>query len=385
MKRKYIKILITYFLIVNFLYAKDMDITFDISKNSAYQGEVIILDVNLSQLDHSKVMLFNFSIKKSKKYRFQQVDFREDNRHHNLKQYYKYLIYPISSGNTHIEFNMIKSITDDEKVAYSISGDRDNVKGLVKQDTFIKIEPLSLDIKKIANDIDFIGNYKLKYSIDNKSVQSYEPVNLNIQIKGSGLPINSVNILKDKNNYKIFRQKPIIKTFYTKEKSHSTIDWTYAISSKDSFTLDKINFKVFNPKTKETYSLTIPKIDIEVKPISVDNLVDNMDIPKQIQPFEWDNILTIISYLLVFIAGFLTPKNIISKLKYKRKIRNNFEIEIDKCKSIKELLLVILAQNDKKFYNIILELESNIYHNTSINLKDFKKRVKILDSSSSTK
>ncbi len=135
-----IKIIITVLLIINFLDAKDMDITFDISKKSAYQGEAILLDVNLSQLDHSKVMLFNFSIKKSQKFRFRQIDFREDNRYHNLKQYYKFLIYPISSGNINIKFNMIKSITDDEKVAYSISGDKDNVKGLVKNDIILNIK-----------------------------------------------------------------------------------------------------------------------------------------------------------------------------------------------------------------------------------------------------
>ena len=191
---KYIKILITIVLIINFLNAKDMDISFRINKKSAYQGEAILLDVNLSQLDHSKVMLFNFSIKKSQKYRFKQIDFREDNRHHNLQQYYKFLIYPISSGNVNIKFNMIKSITDDAKVAYSISGDRDNVKGLVKQDIILDIEPFSLDVQKIADDIDFIGDYQLEYNIDKKSVESYEPINLNIKIQGSGLPIDSFDI-----------------------------------------------------------------------------------------------------------------------------------------------------------------------------------------------
>ncbi len=375
---KYIKILITIVLIINFLNAKDMDISFSINKKSAYQGEAILLDVNLSQLDHSKVMLFNFSIKKSQKYRFKQIDFREDNRHHNLQQYYKFLIYPISSGNVNIKFNMIKSITDDAKVAYSISGDRDNVKGLVKQDIILDIEPFSLDVQKIADDIDFIGDYQLEYNIDKKSVESYEPINLNIKIQGSGLPIDNFDILKDKDDYKIFRQKPKIKTVYQKEKSITTIEWSYAISSKNSFSLDKINLKVFNPQTKKTYSLNIPKIDINVKPINMDNLVDKIDIPLQAQSFQWDKFFIIISYLLVFIAGFLTPKDIFNKLRYKAKIKNSFEIEVDRCKTSKELFLLLIAQNDKKFDKIIIELESNIYQNININLKDLKNRLSFI-------
>jgi len=170
----------------------------------------------------------------------------------------------------------------------------------------------------------------------------------------------------------------LIKTVYQKEKSITTIEWSYAISSKNSFSLDKINLKVFNPQTKKTYSLNIPKIDINVKPINMDNLVDKIDIPLQAQSFQWDKFFIIISYLLVFIAGFLTPKDIFNKLRYKAKIKNSFEIEVDRCKTSKELFLLLIAQNDKKFDKIIIELESNIYQNININLKDLKNRLSFI-------
>lgn len=372
-----IRIFIALFLFISFVNAKDIDISFKVNKNIVYQGESVILDVNLSQLDESKVMLFNFSIKKSKEYRFKQVDFREDNRHHNLKQYYRYLIYPISSGSINIEFNMIKSITDDEKVAYSISGDRDNVKGLVKTDTILNIKPISLEVKKLANDIDFVGEYQLDYTVDKMSAKSYEPINLKIQIKGSGMPIDSFDILKDKKNYKIFKQKPLVKTIYTKDKSTTTIEWNYAISSKKSFTLERVKFKLFNPKTHKIYSLNIPQLDIDIKPTNIDNLVDKIDMPQHIESFKWDSIISIVSYILVFLAGFLTPKDIIYRFRYRAKKRDSFEIEIDRCKSSKELLALLLAQNNKRYSNIVNELESNIYQNIEINLKELKKRVKI--------
>ncbi len=95
-------------------------------------------------------MFFKFSPKKSRDYSFKLLSFIENEEYHNLKHQYRYIIYPLKSGRVDLEFNFIKSITTDEKVAYAISGDRDNVKALSKQDIEVELNLIELNVKKTS-------------------------------------------------------------------------------------------------------------------------------------------------------------------------------------------------------------------------------------------
>ena len=57
--------------------------------------------------------------------------------------------------------------------------------------------------------------------------------------------------------------------------------------------------------------------------------------------------------LNIKIQGTGLPIDSFDILKYKTKIKNSFEIEVDRSKTPKELFLLLIAQNDKKFDKII--------------------------------
>ncbi len=95
-------------------------------------------------------MFFKFSPKKSRDYSFKLLSFIENEEYHNLKHQYRYIIYPIKSGKVNLEFNFIKSITTDEKVAYAISGDRDNVKAGLKTCYWRRVKPNRVNCKKAS-------------------------------------------------------------------------------------------------------------------------------------------------------------------------------------------------------------------------------------------
>lgn len=361
------------FLLLNTLYANDIAISMHLSKTNAYQGEAVVLDVNISQTDHSKVMLFLFSPKKSEKYQFYQVDFREDNRYHNLKHTYRYLIYPIRSGSVSVGFDMVKSITDDSKIAYSISGDRDNVKGLVKKDIEVNVEPLRLDVKAVPNGVKFIGEYALEYRIDKNKANAFEPINIAITIKGKGLPLQAFDMIKKSKKYELYKQKPQLKTYHLQDDSKSTIEWRYALSSKESFTLDAINLQAFNPATQKSYTLSIPKQLFSIQAVQTKTLVDKVDYPKEAKGVDWGWLFLLFSYIGVFISGFLTPKDILKRFKKEMIIQSDFEREVEKAKSKKELLALMLAQNNHEFHKVIELLNSELYQKERYSLKELKK------------
>ncbi len=347
-----------------FLNGEDIEYSFHLNNKRPYRYEPITLDVNITQLDHSRVMFFKFNPKKSSDYEYHQIDFKEDDEYHNLKQRYRYIIYPLKSGIVNIEFNMIKSITTDESVAYAISGDRDNIKSLVKRDIKVDLEPTILNVKPIPKDTFLVGDFRLKYSIDKNSTKAYEPIYLHIELTGDGY-LRAFNIIpKNRKEYLLFTQKPKVKK--------GNISWDYAISSKKDFTIPKVNIKAFNPKSKKIYYLTTPPIHIRVKPIDRETILDKKDSPKSIKDnIDLSKIGWIFSYIAIFIAGFLTPRDILKRRFTKRRI--TIKDEIRDINSKKELLKYLL--NRDGYEDVIYILESSIYRDKNITLKEIKEMI----------
>jgi len=348
------------------LWSKDIDYSFHINNKTPYLKEATILEVNLTQLDHSKVMFFNFSPKKSDKYKFIQIDFQEDEKYHDLHQYYKYIIYPLIDKNISIEFNMIKSITTDENVAYAISGDRDNIKSLEKEDIKVDIPPLFLDVKEIPNSADLVGDFRLKYNIDKNQTKAYKPIYIHIEIIGNGY-LEPLDLIPKSKKYHIFKQKPKI------EKDKIILE--YALSAKESFEIPEIIIKVFNPKKRESYNLTIPSKKIEVKKVNINTLIDKQDTPPPLKDSDFDYtwIGWLFSYIIVFISGFLLPRDTFKKIFQNKK--NSFKRKVLFTKDKKKLLKLLLMENPNRYKKIIKLLEDDIYRNKKINLKSIKKEI----------
>jgi len=362
------KLLFVFF--ATLLSANDIAMNMHLSKTKVYQGEAVVLDVNISQIDHTKVMLFRFSPKKSPKYQFYQVDFREDNRRGNLKHRYKYLIYPTSSGSVDIEFDTVQSITDEGKIAYAISGDRDNVKALKTQDIIHKVTPLRLEVAPIPKGVKFVGDYRLEYKIDQTTLNAFEPIHISISIKGSGLPLEAFDAIGESPNYKRFKQKPLVANHHLHNATQSSIEWRYALSAQKSFRLEAIELQAFDPKTQKSYTLTTPQTQFTIHQAKHEQLIDKVDYPPKAQPFDWGWLLLTFGYIGVFVAGFLTPRDILKRLQKEVTMPSKLEFEIVQTQTPKELQALLLAQNDRRFDSLIKQISQS----QTSSLKELQKR-----------
>ena len=332
---------------------------FDISNQNPYIKEPITLTVDISQKDHSKVMLFKFDIKKSDEYIFWRIDTKSRDEYHNNHIKYTYLLYPLKDGKIDINFNLIQMITTDDKVAYSFSGDRDNTRGLNKKDIPITIPPLSINIKPIPPKVDIVGDFGLSYHIKREKAKSYEPLALRVTINGSGYIPKISNLIPPSKLYTIFAETPIVKSINHKDTTLSEVIYNLALSAKDSFELEPIIIKAFNPKTAKYYELKVPKHSFEITKPDIDKLIDTTDSPKPIDDNLWSKIGSFISYLLVFIAGFISAKLI----KWGKKSNRSDEVEdiISSTKNPKELLAILMATDRVKYKERIEKLERDIY------------------------
>jgi hypothetical protein len=363
---------IIFLLMLSVLYAEDFSYEIKVDNQTPYQKEGIVLSLELNQTNPDIVLFFNFDIKKSEDYDFTRLDSIENDTHHDVHVKYLYLLYSLKSGNVNIEFNLIKKVTNDESIAYSYSGDRDNVKGLVTQDTKITLPPLHLEVKSLPKGTLLVGDFKLKESIKQYHAKAYEPIPFNITFIGEGFPPLVDPILPKEGNFTRFTEKPEVHSRATKTGYQNRIIYPMALSHTENFTLNPILFKSFNPKTEKSYMLTIPTQHFEIKKVAVTELVDRENSPST-QKTDWSWIGELFSYLLVFIAGYITATSLKWQRKKSPKEPTSLEIKIKKSKDKKELLQLLLASQDKKFASTIEELERGLYHGKKINFNILKK------------
>jgi len=356
------------------LTAEDFTYEFHLDKQDPYLKEPVILTLDLKQTNHNIVLLFNFDLRKSDDYFFQRLDTKETDTHHNTQIHYVYLLYPLKRGDINISFDLVKKVTTDDSVAYSFSGDRDNVKGLVTTDTEITLPPLPLTVKKLPENTALVGDFKLIHKFKTDQAEAYEPIPFEIKIEGSGYPPLLDDLLPKDIKFTIFKEDPIVNTNHSKLGTKSSVIYPMALSNNKSFNLDQIDIKAFNPKTMKSYTLTVPKQHFTISKADVNTLVDKTNNPKPLEN-NWSWLSNLLSYLVIFSAGYLTAISVKWKKKILPQRDDPLRAKIASCKDERSLFQLLMAADNKRFAKSIEILENNLYGNGKINFKRVKQEI----------
>jgi len=363
-------------ILLSMLHAEDFlfDAHTDIS--DPYVKEGVLLSIDLNQTNHDIVLLFNFDLKPSPDYTFQRIDSKESDSYHNAKVRYLYLLYPLRSGKISIGFDLIKRVTNDESVAYSFSGDRDNVKGLVTQNTRIDLPPLQLNVKTLPRGINLVGDFSLTYKLEKTEAAPYEPIPFQVTIKGKGYPPLFKSLIPQSTSFTLFLEKPLIQTSHASTGTQSTITYPMALSSDKDFTLPALALHAFDPKTERQYTLKVPATDIHIIKNDVNTLIDTIDTPPPLHT-DWQWLTTLFGYLMAFGAGFTTAW--VVKWQRKHPFKETIDPlaeKIDACKEKKALLQLLLAHDTARFSSVIDALEADLYGKKSTSLTTLKQHAK---------
>ena len=362
------------FLSLSLLFAEDFSTTFKVDNAQPYVQEAVILTLDLNQTNHDIVLLLNFDLKPSEEYVFQRLDVKETDTHHNTKVHYTYLIYPLKAGDIALTFDLLKKVTNDESVAYSFSGDRDNVKGLVTQDTKVTLSPLLLKVKPLPPGTELVGDFTLDQQFNTHKAKAYEPIPFQVSIKGEGYRPLLEHIVPKELNVTLFSEKPLVDSRHTIKGTKSIVTYPMALSHSKSFDLETIAIKAFDPQTEKAYVLTIPEQHFEIEQEALALLVDKTDDP---EPFrtDWSWLTTLLGYLVVFVAGYLSALSLKWTKKTYAKPSSMLEKKIEACKEPKTLLQILMATDSKKFASSIERLESGLYGKGKIDLKKVKQEI----------
>ena len=352
--------------------AEDFIHSITIDNFHPYEKEALLLNVEINQTNPKTVLFFKFDINSSDAYNIEQIESSYDNTLHHSKIHNRYLIYPLKTGKVPIHFTLIKRVTDEEKVDYFASGDRDDFKKLETKDIAIPLAPLVLQVKALPPHTQLVGDYKLHTTLKKTHVKSQEPIDMQVSIEGDGYPPVLKELFSLPKEVTLFKQKPQIEKFPTRANMHYKVHYLMAFSSTHTFTLPDINITTFNPKTEHLYTLTSPSHKIEVSPTNHDALVDNIDTPPLLKA-DWSWVQEGFTYLLIFLAGYLTAHVWRGQKKSQTKQKNPLKEKIEATKDAKTLLRLLMAQDDPRFSKPITALENALYQNGKIQLNKVKK------------
>jgi len=368
------KIVSVFLLGILMLHAEDFTYSFKVDKQNPYVKEAVILTLDLDQTSHDKVLLFNFTIKESDAYHFQRLDIKETDTGHHAQVHYVYLIYPLQSGKINIAFDLLKKVTTKDSVAYSFSGDRDNVKGLVTVDSNIPLPPLPLEVKALPPGTVLVGDFKITREVKQHKAKAYEPLPLQVSIQGKGYPPVLTTLLPEDGNFTRFTEKPLVHSVVSRQGTQSSVTYPMALSHSQSFTLAPVEIKAFNPQSEKSYTLTLPSQHFEISKADRSTLVDKSDSPKILEA-DWSWLKTLLAYLVVFAAGYLTALSWKWRRKSTKGVTHPLVQKVQNCKDEKALLQVLMAADNKEFGTSIEKLEASLYGDAKINLKNVKQEI----------
>ena len=364
-------------LFVSFSQAKDFTYAFKVDNTEPYVKEAVLLTLDVNQTNHNIVLLFDFDLQKSESYSFQRIDIEEIDAYHAAQIRYTYLVYPLKEGKVDITFKLTQKATTDESVAYSFSGDRDNVKTLETKDSKIVVAPLSLNVQALPKGTEIVGDFKVNYKIKTLKGNPYEPLPLQVSIQGKGYPPIFNTLLPLDGNFTRFTEVPEVKTVSTKQGTYSTVTYPMAVSHNKDFTLRELDIQVFNPKTKKRYTLLVPAQHFHIEDVNSSLLLDKVDSPSASDK-DWSWVQRFLNYLLVFLAGMITAfiyKEGKQRLKPRGDNPHHVLIEkIKQSKDIKTLLQVLLSHDVKTFKKTIEEIEKTLYGKEKTSLKVLKQQ-----------
>ena len=356
------------------LHAEDFNYTFHVDNKSPYVKEAVLLTLDLNQTNHDVVLLFDFDLAPSDNYSFQRLNIKETDSYHNAKVHYVYLVYPLVSGDVKLHFTLTQKATTDESVAYSFSGDRDNVKGLVTTNTKVMLPPLVLPTKVLPKGTKLVGDFTLTHKVKRQQAKAYEPLPLQVTIQGLGYPPLLDSLLPKEGNFTRFTEKPIVHSATSDKGTQSTIIYPMAFSHSESFTLNTHAIKAFNPKTEKSYKLTLPAQHFDITKVEKAHLLDKTNVPKVLEAKgEWLTWLgALFTYLLVFMAGYLSALTF-KWGKRKQTLQDNpLKVKIQNANDERALLQILMSTDSERFKSSIEKLEASLYAHGKINFRQVK-------------
>ncbi len=357
--------------------ASDFRYTMTLSRDTLYLKEPLLLKFTVWQTDPNKVMFFDFKPLDEGKFFVKRLDKAGEERQNLRKATFTYLLYPLQSGTLPLRFDLLVKRTNEERIALSTTGGRDNVKDVETTDTHESVEPAILHVKPLPEKVDLVGDFTLQAKTDTQKSEAYRPLYLTMRLKGRGFPPEASRLEpRFPAGVEHFADNPHITLKYTLEGILFDGLWSYALVASKTFTVPPISLKAFSPQKERIYTLTHPPLHIEIYQPPVSKLTAPRDTPES--AYAWiERVKSLSIYLFIFLCGYVSALLWvrIRNRTVKASVGGQFARKVSQINDPKELLGLLIHEDVHRYGPWIEELERAIYGHENVNLKKIKREV----------
>ena len=269
---------------VNKTTSNNFDLTLIPSKNSLYVGEDVVvklifkykMGLQITNLGFEQPHFENFWYKKKNN----SNNVYEENGY--KVQELEFLLFPQKSG----ELNIGPLRVD---VQMMDSSRNSNFSFFTASPKFTKVysNELKFDVKKLPNDINLIGEFDIKGSIDKIKVNLGQSISYKLEINGIGNFDDIDDIKLDIPNATVYDNKPEISTSYTSKGYEGKYTKVFSIIPNSSLKIPEVKFKYFSKnekkiKIKKTKAFDIEVIGKEPKKTVLEKPKENIETKKEV-------------------------------------------------------------------------------------------------------
>jgi hypothetical protein len=223
---------------------------------------------------------------------------------------------------------------------------------------------LKINVKALPQNVKFVGDFKIKASVDNTQINANEAVNLSLEVTGTGNLEDITTFKPSMENANVFDEKI--------KQEKNKITQKMAFVANEDFIIPSFSIKYLDLNTKQIKTISTKEIKIKVKNAKKEKLVVvKNDIPLSITNNNESLTLSKMIMIEIFIVGFILGMIVMYFKPWKfNKVDKKMKISI---KDEKLLLMKLLPYKEDKEVNNILEiLENNLY---SSEKKEIDKKV----------
>ena len=362
---------------------RDFILEMKVDKKEVFIGEPIKLTVvfkrnfqkDIANIKYEPPKFENLWVKKIEK-----KELKEEGKY--LVHTLSYLLFPQKSGILQIEparVDIARKVKSQDKFFVVIER-------LIWRSLFSN--SLKIRVKALPNSLEVYGSLKMDVFLDKNKTIPNNPVNLTINISGSGNIDDIKEFELNIPNATVFADKPKRESFISDGEYKGSFTQKFAIVSDSNFTIPAISFLYFDKDKNKTSKLKSKTLFVEVESTKktefavIQKPKDSKKHKSIKEPKESRKQINAFVYLMAgFFMGivFVLMLSMKDRLKFKSLKVTSLQTRIKKAKSDKELIKLLLpfAKNKKELSEIVTKLEENIYMGKSHKIKR-KEVLKIL-------
>ena len=358
--------------------ATDYRYSLHLSKSSLYLKEPLVVTFDINQTDSSKVMFFDFEIDAGDDFFVHRLDKEVDEAYHARKERYRYLVYPLKSGTLQMRFKLLVRRGNDELLTTAFTGGRYNVKAVETDDRYEPVASKIVEVKPLPLRADLVGRFRVERTVAKSSVESYEPLYVDVKVSGTGYApdLDKIAWLPPIKGVKLFVDRPKKTLRYTRDGMTVEAVYRYALMSQSDFKIAGVSLQAFDTAQKKRYRIELEPVKVNVTPVETSLLLDKKSTPKPVEP-PTESIKRFFIMFLIFAAGWISAV-LAMRLRAVFSGRNSadeWKKMVKSSKDARELMKLLVLKDAVGYKEQIEKLERAVYAKEAVNLKRIKKEV----------